>query len=210
MPANQALIALLSINISVKNITLMKALFSNIATLSIGLILPFASIAQNTTEDIVVEVKSPTIMQYFVDQAPEFATLIRIIKASALEDNISNGDAFTVLAPKNRAFDALPESKLADLMMPQNIGLLRDLLTFHIIAGSYTLDDLKRKINEGGGSFTIRTIGQGGNLVFLTDSEGNIMVKDYKGSLSPIGNPIIRNNGVIYTLDTVLSPQEKL
>ncbi len=166
--------------------------------------------AQNTTADVVVEAKSPTAMQYLIDQAPEYATLIKVIKASGLEDNITNNGTYTIIAPKNKAFEALPSGKLEDLMMPQNQGALQDLLTFHIIAGNFTQDDIKTKIKESGGEFSIRTIGQGGNLVFSTDADGNVMVKDYAGIKTPLGNPIIRNNGVVYTIDRVMKPQEKL
>ena len=165
--------------------------------------------SQNTTADVVIEAKSPTIIQYLIDQAPEYSTLIKLINASGLNDNISGKGPFTLIAPKNKAFDALPPGSLDKLLYPENVGMLQKTLTFHIIAGNLTQDDIKQKIKEGGGEYSALTIGQGGRLIFSTDKDGNVLVKDYSGIQAPLGNPVIRNNGVVYTIDRVLKPQQE-
>jgi len=187
---------------------MVKQLLSSFALGAAGILMTLPVYAQNTTADVVVEAKSPTIIQYLFDQAPEFSTLVKVINASGLSDNISGKGPFTLIAPRNKAFEALPPGTLEKLLYPENIGMLQKLLTFHIIAGNLTQDDIKQNIKEGGGAYSVLTIGQGGNLVFTTDQNGNVLVKDYSGIQTPLGNPIIRNNGVVYTIDRVLKPQQ--
>jgi|GEM_PF-880435 len=187
---------------------MIKQLLTSLA-ISVTGILPASLIhAQNTTADVVVEAKSPTIIQYLIDQAPEYSTLVKLINASGLNDNISGKGPFTLIAPKNKAFEALPPGTLDKLLFPENVGMLQKTLTFHIIAGNLTQDDIKQKIKEGGGEYSALTIGQGGRLIFSTDKDGNVLVKDYSGIQAPLGNPVIRNNGVVYTIDRVLKPQQ--
>ena len=68
--------------------------------------------------------------------------MLEVIKAAGLEETLNQGE-YTIFAPTNDAFDALPEGKLERLLQPENKATLKDILTYHVIPRRLTVDDFR-------------------------------------------------------------------
>jgi uncharacterized surface protein with fasciclin (FAS1) repeats len=124
---------------------------------------------------------------------PDLSTLVTALKAGGLVDTLSNQGPFTVFAPKNEAFAALPAGVVAKLLKPENKRQLDDVLTFHVVAGAVHAKDLrdgeKLKTLEGK-ELTVRLAG---STVFINSAK--VTTADVSAS-----------NGVIHIIDEVLLP----
>ncbi|MEY4174058.1 MAG: hypothetical protein RI900_1223, partial [Actinomycetota bacterium] len=122
-----------------------------------------------------------------------FGTLVDAVTAAGLAETLAGEGPFTVFAPVDAAFEALPAATLnAALADPK--GLLTTVLTYHVVAGRITTDQL----TDGG---TLKTV-QGEDLTVTKDADGNWLID---------GNPIaVQNiqasNGVIHAMGAVLLP----
>merc|ERR1712195_281493 len=119
------------------------------------------------------------------ESVPTLSTLVTAIKAAGLVDTLEGKGPFTVFAPTNEAFDALPSGVLTHLLRPENKAELAAVLTYHVVAGSDIAVFLKNKevIIEGG-------------------TQG-----DYAKVLQ--ANVYEASNGVIHIIDHILLPAEK-
>lgn len=135
----------------------------------------------------------------------DHTTLVAAVKAAGLVDTLSGPGPFTVFAPTNEAFDKLPQGTVASLVQPENKATLTKILTYHVVAGRVTANDLKAMIKAGGGKATLTTV-EGGTLT-ASAMDGKIMLTDEKGGMSTvtIAN-VMQSNGVIHVVDTVLMP----
>jgi uncharacterized surface protein with fasciclin (FAS1) repeats len=126
-------------------------------------------------------------------EAAGFGTLVDAVTAAGLAETLAGEGPFTVFAPVDAAFEALPAATLnAALADPK--GLLTTVLTYHVVAGRITTDQL----TDGG---TLKTV-QGEDLTVTKDADGNWLID---------GNPIaVQNiqasNGVIHAMGAVLLP----
>jgi uncharacterized surface protein with fasciclin (FAS1) repeats len=132
-------------------------------------------------------------------------TLVAAVKAAGLVPTLESPGPFTVFAPTNSAFEKLPRGTVASLLEPGNRDQLKTILTYHVLAGRYTTQDLRRAIRDGNGSATINTV-EGKPLTF-TERGGRIIITDEKGDSAVItqGN-VIQSNGVIQVINSVLLP----
>jgi uncharacterized surface protein with fasciclin (FAS1) repeats len=73
---------------------------------------------------------------------PQFSTLVTAIQAADLEDTLRGEGPFTVFAPTNAAFDALPAGTLDTLLQPENKDQLASILTYHVVPGAVTSDQV--------------------------------------------------------------------
>lgn len=134
--------------------------------------------------------------------SPKFAAAI---KAAGLEGALAGPTPYTVLAPSDAAFDALPAGAIDTLMKPEGRPQLTALLTNHILPGTMLATDIGKAIDAGGGKATIRTLG-GGTLA-ATRSGDKIVFADAAGTkASVIDGGGERSNGVIHPIDAVLMP----
>lgn len=127
---------------------------------------------------------------------PDFSTLVSAIKAAELETALQGAGPFTVFAPNNAAFAALPAGMLDGLLKPEHKGELQDLLKYHIVAGKIASADIKE------GETELDTMLTGKKLKVVKTAEG-ITVNGIK--VSAVDVPA--SNGVIYVLDKVASPK---
>ncbi len=88
-------------------------------------------------------VEAGTIVDIAVDN-PDFSTLVTAVVEAGLVDTLSSEGPFTVFAPTNEAFAALPEGTLEMLLMSENIGMLQDILTYHVLPGDVRAGALQR------------------------------------------------------------------
>ncbi|MEO1044983.1 MAG: fasciclin domain-containing protein [Pseudomonadota bacterium] len=136
----------------------------------------------------------------------DFSTLVTAVKAADLVDTLSSKGPFTVFAPNNAAFAKLPDGTVATLVKPENKALLQKILTYHVVAGRVTGEDILASIQTGGGRATLKTV-EGGNLTASLDSHGAIILTDEKGGQSRVkAADISQSNGVIHVIDTVVMP----
>jgi uncharacterized surface protein with fasciclin (FAS1) repeats len=90
-------------------------------------------------------------------KSSDHTTLVAAVKAAGLVDTLSTGP-FTVFAPTNEAFAALPAGAVDTLLKPENKAQLTQILTYHVVAGKVTAADLIAKIKAGGGTATFTTV----------------------------------------------------
>ena len=74
----------------------------------------------------------------------DHTTLVAAVKAAGLVETLEGPGPFTVFAPTNEAFDALPEGTVDTLLKPENKPTLVKILTYHVVSGSLTTKDLKK------------------------------------------------------------------
>ena len=94
---------------------------------------------------------SKTIVENAVNSA-DHTTLVAAVKAAGLVDTLSGKGPFTVFAPVNAAFTALPAGTVDTLLKPENKAQLTGVLTYHVVPGRVTFDDLKVWIKKGSGT----------------------------------------------------------
>jgi uncharacterized surface protein with fasciclin (FAS1) repeats len=149
---------------------------------------------------------SKTIVENAVN-SKDHTTLVAAVKAAGLVDTLSGPGPFTVFAPTDRAFAKLPAGTVESLVQPQNKGTLTSVLTYHVVPGRYTANDLKRLVKEGGGMAQLKTV-QGETLTIQPGKSGkSLFVEDAKGGQSRVTiADVLQSNGVIHVVDTVLMP----
>jgi len=148
---------------------------------------------------------SRNIVQNAVN-SKDHTTLVAAVKAAGLVDTLQGPGPFTVFAPTNRAFDKLPKGTVATLVKPENKGTLTGILTYHVVSGRYTAQDLMSLVARGGGQATLKTV-QGEPLTIMQSGRSRLTVTDRKGDQAVITIPnVLQSNGVIHVVDTVLLP----
>jgi uncharacterized surface protein with fasciclin (FAS1) repeats len=136
----------------------------------------------------------------------DHTTLVAAVKAAGLVDTLKGPGPFTVFAPTNAAFAALPAGTVDTLLKPENKGTLTSVLTYHVVSGRLDTAALNEQIEAGGGKATLHTV-QGGDLT-VTGHGKHLTVSDAKGNIAhiTIAN-VYQSNGVILVVDKVLMPQ---
>ncbi len=136
----------------------------------------------------------------------DHTTLVAAVKAAGLVETLQGKGPFTVFAPTNEAFNALPAGTVETLVKPENKATLTKILTYHVVAGNMTAAKIKAAIKAGKGTATLKTV-SGGTLKAMMNGPENIVLKDEKGGISTISTyDVIQSNGVIHVIDTVLMP----
>ena len=135
----------------------------------------------------------------------DHTTLVAAVKAAGLVPTLEGAGPFTVLAPTNAAFGKLPAGTVKTLLEPANKGQLTAVLTYHVIPGRLTAEEISQKIDEMGGHYTVATV-QGASLSF-SKMNGGIAVTDAKGDTAMVTIPdVMQSNGVIHVINGVLLP----
>ena len=136
----------------------------------------------------------------------DHTTLVAAVKAAGLVETLKGKGPFTVFAPTNEAFDALPVGTVDTLLKPENKAMLSGILTYHVVAGKMDAAALTKAIAAGKGKATLKTVA-GGNLT-ATAMGGNVMVTDEKGGSAKVTiADVVQSNGVIHVVDKVLLPK---
>jgi uncharacterized surface protein with fasciclin (FAS1) repeats len=168
----------------------------------------FASVAAADSKNPIVGGKEmfPTknIIQNAVNSA-DHTTLVAAVKAAGLVETLQGPGPFTVFAPTNAAFAKLPAGTVDSLLKPEMKPTLTKVLTYHVVAGKWSADDLLKKIKAGGGTAELTTV-SGGKL-WAMEKDGHVVLKDEKGGMSTVTQTnVFQSNGVIHVVDTVVLP----
>jgi uncharacterized surface protein with fasciclin (FAS1) repeats len=137
---------------------------------------------------------------------PDFSTLVAAVQNARLVETLSGTGPFTVFAPDNAAFSALPEGTLDRLIEPARRRQLQAILGYHVVPGAISASDLTTAIRVGGGQAVLKTV-QGGTLIAETAGRGRIRLRDSTGETFWVtGADIQASNGVIHAIDGVMTP----
>jgi uncharacterized surface protein with fasciclin (FAS1) repeats len=136
----------------------------------------------------------------------DHTTLVAAVKAAGLVETLSGPGPFTVFAPTNEAFDKLPEGTVPTLLKPENKSKLTSVLTYHVVPGKLSSEELMEMVKAGKGKATLKTV-EGENL-FITHKGKNLMVTDENGGMANITiADVNQSNGVIHVINKVLLPK---
>jgi uncharacterized surface protein with fasciclin (FAS1) repeats len=135
----------------------------------------------------------------------DHTTLVAAVQAAGLVETLASAGPFTVFAPTNAAFAALPAGTVETLVRPENRATLTAVLTYHVVAGRVTAADLTRMIREGGGMARLTTV-QGGTLTARITG-GNVVLTDARGGTATVTiADVMQSNGVIHVTNAVSLP----
>ena len=136
----------------------------------------------------------------------DHTTLVAAVKAGGLVDTLEGSGPFTVFAPTNAAFAALPAGTVDTLLKPENKAQLTKILRYHVVPGNVTFVKLKKLVQTGKGKAELKTLA-GENLTAMLNGPNNITITDAKGNTADITiYDVIQSNGVIHSIDKVLMP----
>jgi uncharacterized surface protein with fasciclin (FAS1) repeats len=135
----------------------------------------------------------------------DHTTLVAAVKAAGLVETLKGPGPFTVFAPTNAAFTALPAGTVDTLLKPENKGMLSGILTYHVVSGKFDAA-ISKMIADGKGMASIKTVA-GGTLV-AKSTGGKVTVTDEKGGVATVTiADVIQSNGVIQVIDKVMLPK---
>jgi uncharacterized surface protein with fasciclin (FAS1) repeats len=123
---------------------------------------------------------------------PDFSTLVAAVEAAGLAETLSGEGPFTVFAPTNAAFEALPEGVLDALLLPENKDALTSILTYHVLPAEVMAADVA--------AGDVETV-EGSTITITTD--GGVKVNDANVTATDVD----ASNGVIHVIDAVLVPE---
>ena len=101
---------------------------------ALSLTLIFAVFAVLSSQDVLAQDTLPDIVDTAI-AAGSFSTLVAAVQAAGLEDTLRSEGPFTVFAPTDDAFAALPEGTVDSLLLPENLDQLVSILTYHVVPG---------------------------------------------------------------------------
>lgn len=136
--------------------------------------------------------------------ADNLTTLVAAVQAAGLVETLQGPGPFTIFAPVNSAFDALPAGTVETLLKPENKADLQGVLTYHVVSGTFDTDAILAQ--KGGNLSTSFTTVQGGTLS-VNPTGDDIYVIDAKGNAARVlQSNVYQSNGVVHVIDTVLLP----
>lgn len=136
----------------------------------------------------------------------DHTTLVAAVKAAGLVETLSGAGPFTVFAPTNEAFAALPAGTVDNLLKPENKDQLTKILTCHVVGAKAMSADIKKMVDDDKGEHPVKTVG---GCTWTAKYEGDkITVTDENGTVAnvTIAN-VEQSNGVIHVIDAVLLPK---
>lgn len=136
--------------------------------------------------------RDPDIVDIAVSNG-NFITLVAAVTAADLVETLKSEGPFTVFAPTDDAFAKLPDGTVENLLLPENKDQLVAILTYHVVPGAVTSDQL------AGQRLSVATV-NGANVHI--DGRNGVTVEDATVTTADI----IASNGVIHVIDTVLLP----
>ena len=136
----------------------------------------------------------------------DHTTLVAAVKAAGLVDTLKGPGPFTVFAPVNSAFSALPAGTVDTLLKPESKPALTKVLTYHVVAGKMDSAALVKAIDAGGGKAMLTAVS--GGMLTATKSGSTVMVADESGGTAKVTiADVVQSNGVIHVVDKVLLPK---
>ncbi|MGB7393626.1 MAG: fasciclin domain-containing protein [Pricia sp.] len=162
--------------------------------------------APETSEAMAMEEQAEPNIVEVASGNDNFSTLVAAVKAAELVETLSGEGPYTVFAPTNDAFGALPDGTVDNLLKPENKETLTGILTYHVVSGNYDAAAVVEAINGNNGSFAVTTV-QGNDITLSLDGE-NVVLTDAKGGTATVVTPDVpASNGIIHAIDAVVMPE---
>ncbi len=178
-----------------------------IASFGLAVVMSAASVA--AMADVMVGGAPMLASKDIIDNAvnsKDHTTLVAAVKAAGLVDTLKGPGPFTVFAPTNAAFAALPAGTVDTLLKPESKPALTKVLTYHVVAGKWDAAAIAKMIKDGNGMASIKTV-SGGTLVAKSNG-GKVMLTDEMGGTATVTiADVYQSNGVIHVIDKVLLPK---
>lgn len=179
---------------------------SKLATAVAALTIATAVYAENPMVGGAPMFETKNIVENAVNSA-DHTTLVAAVQAAGLVETLQSPGPFTVFAPVNDAFTALPAGTVDTLLKPENKDTLVKVLTAHVVAGDWSAAEIARRARASSDGFYHFNAVSGdalsaqvkGNKVYIYDESGN-------ASLVTIAD-VNQSNGVIHVVNTVLVPK---
>jgi len=178
----------------------MKVRFFAVLTSVVFILAACAPAATPTPTVVPIVVPTEVMPKDIVDIAVEdgrFTTLVAAVQADGLVDTLKSVGPFTVFAPTDDAFAALPAGTLESLLLPENKQQLNDILLYHVVPGKVMAADV-----AGLDGQMVDTALAGKQITIKVDN-GDVYLN---GTVKVIITDIIASNGVIHVIDAVLLP----
>ena len=157
-------------------------------------------------DQMAAEPAASTNIVQAAQASPDFSTLVTAVQAAGLVETLSGPGPFTVFAPTNAAFDALPDGTVENLTQPAQQEQLEGILTYHVVQGNLMAADIVAQAQANGGSTTVTTV-QGEDLT-VNVSGSTVTITDAAGGTATVTTPdLAQSNGVIHGIDAVLMPE---
>lgn len=139
-------------------------------------------------------------------KADNLTTLVSAVKQAELVETLSGAGPFTVFAPTNDAFEKVPAATLESVMKDENKKMLQGVLTYHVVPGTLTAEDLMSRIKQGGGEANLETVA-GGTLTAKMDGDKLVLIDGSGGGAVVTQADVMQSNGVVHVIDSVLMPK---
>lgn len=150
-----------------------------------------SQVDETQTEETTTEETPGDIVDVAIE-AGTFTTLAAALAAADLVTTLEGEGPFTVFAPTDDAFAALPEGLLDALLLPENVEVLRSILTYHVVSGEVFAADVTT-----GDVTTVE------GSTFAVDTSAGVVIN---GSANVTATDIAASNGVIHVIDAVILP----
>ena len=149
-------------------------------------------------------VYSQTIVEAAVSNK-DFSTLVTALKAANLVEALSGEGPFTVFAPNNAAFSKIDSETLGNLLKPENVKSLSNILTYHVVSGKLMASDVANALKSGYGKAKLTALN--GQTITAISKDGKIYLEDSQGNMSEIiATDVAGSNGVIHVISSVVMP----
>jgi uncharacterized surface protein with fasciclin (FAS1) repeats len=136
----------------------------------------------------------------------DHSAFLQALQSAGLADTLRGAGPYTVFAPTNAAFQAIPEDARRRLTSPEQRDSLITVLSYHIVPGTVTAADLGRAIERGqGGRAALATV-TGDNLTLSRDGAAIVITDAAGGVARVVRADQIHSNGVVHGIDAVLMP----
>ena len=136
----------------------------------------------------------------------DHTTLVAAVKAAGLVETLKGPGPFTVFAPTNEAFAALPAGTVDTLLKPENKPTLTKVLTYHVVSGKMDAAALMAAVKAGNGKAMLKTV-SGGTLTATSNGSAVMLMDESGGTANVTIADVIQSNGVIHVVDKVLLPK---
>lgn len=181
-----------------------KSLTASLVALGLTAGAAFAQSADNPMVGGAPMFADRTIVENAVNSA-DHTTLVAAVQTADLVDTLASEGPFTVFAPTNAAFDALPDGSVEALLEPANRDRLTEILTCHVVAANAMSDAIAGMIADDGGAHPVETVG--GCTFTARMQNGMITITDEQNRTATVTiADVVQSNGVIHVVDTVLLP----
>ena len=137
----------------------------------------------------------------------DHTTLVAAVKAAGLVETLQGAGPFTVFAPTNEAFAALPAGTVDTLLKPENKAQLTKVLTCHVVSANALSGAIEKMIKDDKGEHDVKTVG--GCVLKAKEDMGKITLTDENGGVATVTIADVKqSNGVIHVIDKVLLPKQ--